>query len=273
MKKFKGYEVVDKYPEDGWLKGYFYAKDDDINGTSKTSLAYQDLAYIGHKDYILHLLDIKRGERVFDIGCSNGAMMVYCGLLGAEVYGVDICAELIGKANEYLSRYGIKGRAIVGDAKKVDLPDNYFDKVVSSDFFEHLNFKDNILVLKEIKRILKPGGRLVIKTPNLTYLRCSRLFKQIWYALKFKNPFKIISPHTKGENTEHIGLATKKQLMKAIKLAGFMNFKFHYDTNSKIEKLNYSAAELFTDIPVLRDIFSEDLIAVVYKPIILSFFS
>jgi hypothetical protein len=81
MKKFKGYDVINKYPEDGWLKGYFYvAEEDHLDGNDYRGEAYQDLSYIRHKDYILQLLDINDGERILDIGCADGAMMVYCGL-------------------------------------------------------------------------------------------------------------------------------------------------------------------------------------------------
>lgn len=271
--KFKGYHIVDDYPEDGWLKGYFYAKNDDIrNAKEKTNKAYQDIAYIRHKDYILHLLDIKTGEKILDVGCATGAMMVYCGLLGGEVYGIDTCAESINKAEEYLSRHTIKGYAIEGDARKIYFPDNYFDKVVSCDFFEHVYTKDKILVLEEIKRVLKPGGVLVIKTPNLTYLRFSKFLKQVKMLMKLKNPFNVIIPHTTGYNTEHVGLITAGKMAQVLKSAGIMNFRFQYDINSKLERINYTLGQLFAETPLLKTIFTEDLIVVAQKPIILSFF-
>lgn len=63
--------------------------------------------------------------------------MVYCGLLGAEVHGQDLSASAVEKANSYIKSFGIKGKAIVGNAKILGFPDNYFDKAVSGDFFEH----------------------------------------------------------------------------------------------------------------------------------------
>lgn len=273
MGKFKGYDVVNFYPEDGWLKGYFYVSEEDIKlGKERSSEAYRDLSCISHKDYILHLLNVKKEDKILDVGCSNGAMTVYCGLLGAEVYGIDISLECIEKANKYLSKYGIKGKAVLGDARKINFPDNYFDKAISSDFFEHLNYEDNILALKEIKRVLKPGGMLVIKTPNLTYLHFSKFVKQMKRIIKLKNPFDIIIPHTMGDNPQHIGLVTRSKMIRIIKSAGFMNFKFYYPINFKIERLNYFLGEFFAESYFLRDIVSEELIVVIYKPIILSFF-
>ncbi len=271
--KFKGYELVDAYPEDGWLKGYFYAVEEDIASSGlKLQKAYQDLGSIRHRDYILHLLGIKNGERVLDVGCSIGALMVYCGLLGAEVYGVDISGSSIEKANLYLKKYQLGGKAVVCDARKLNFADNYFDKVVSSDFFEHMTAQDNLQVLKEIRRVLKPGGLCVIRTPNLTYLKYAKLFKMLKRLFTFKNPFAIVIPQTQGEGRQHIGLLTKKQLLKIIQRAGFLNFRFYSDRNSRIEKINYGLAQYLAENHFLSGMFSEDLIVALRKPIILSFF-
>lgn len=273
MKKFRGYEVVGKYPRHGWLKGYFYVSDEDILGEGKRGEeAYRDLSAIRHKDMVLHLLDIKPGERVLDVGCEAGAMMTYCGLLGGEVSGIDLCPESVAQANSYMREFGIRGRAVVADAKKLPFPDNYFDKAVSSDFFEHLNYDDKIISLKELMRVIKPSGKLLIKTPNLTYLRTARLIKQLNRTLKLKNPFKVIIPHTHGEAHQHIGLSSRKKLIAAIKAAGFINFRCHFSLNSKVERVDFGLAELLSEIPLIRDLVTEELIIEVYKPVIISLF-
>lgn len=274
MAKFKGYDIVDNYPEDGWLKGYFYTVDEDIkNSRSRSNKAYRDLGALKHKDFCLHLLDVKKDEKILDVGCEAGAMMVYVGLLGAEVYGVDISSESVDKANKYLAKFFLKGKAIVDDARKLNFPDDHFDKVISSDFFEHMSTEDNIQVLRQIKRVVKPGGIIVIKTPNLTYLKWARLFKMFIRLLQIKNPFSVIIPHTVGEAHQHIGLLNRFGLVNILRAAGFLNFKFYYSLNSKIERSNYCLAEFLSWNPVLRNIFSEELIVAVRKPLIQSFFS
>ena len=272
-KKFKGYDVVKGYPEDGWLKGYFYAKEEDIKtGVGDMVESYRDLGFIKHKDYILNLLDINKGDKVLDVGCAHGAMMVYCGLLGAEIYGIDISPELVKTANQYLDKFKIKGEAISSDAKNIDFPENSFDKAVSADFFEHLSKEENIAVLKEIRRVLKPGGVLIIKTPNIAYLRLAKLYKQIKRILSFKNPFDVIIPHTVGTDPQHIGLTTRKDMVKMIQAAGFSNFTFYYGINSKIERHHYMAGEMLSESSFFRDLVTEEIIVKIYKPIITSFF-
>ncbi|MFH1506869.1 MAG: class I SAM-dependent methyltransferase, partial [Candidatus Omnitrophota bacterium] len=187
-------------------------------------------------------------------------------------YGVDICPASVEEANKYLIKFSIKGKAVIGDARKLDFPDNYFDKAISSDFFEHLSAEDNVQVLKEIKRVVKPGGLIVLKTPNLTYLKFSRIFKMSRRLLQFKNPFDVVIPHTIGDGHQHIGLLTKTGIVNIIKAAGFLNFKFLYSFNSKIERTNFGLAEFLSWNQFLRNIFNEELIAVLRKPIILSLF-
>jgi SAM-dependent methyltransferase len=177
------------------------------------------------------------------------------------------------KANAYLNRFNIKGKAIVGDVKRLKFPDNYFDKVVSSDFYEHLNFEDNVAVLKEVLRVLKPYGLLAIKTPNITYLKLSLWFKRMMALIKFRNPFRIVIPHTvsiKGESPEHVGLSSRVKIMKALNLAGFNNYKFYYSRNSKIDRISPFISEVLScEIPLLRDALSEDVIVVARKSVIL----
>lgn len=273
-KKFKGYDVVDSYPKDGWLKGYFFVAHEDTKGSEKHDgkTCYRDIESMRHKDYVLHLLNVKPGEKILDVGCGEGPLMVYCGLLGAEAYGQDLSAPAVEKANSYIKSFGIKGKAIVGNAKSLEFPDNYFDKAISGDFFEHVNNKDSIEILKEIKRVLKPNGFLVIRTPNLTYLKFSRYFKMLKRLIKIKNPFDVVITHTTGYSPQHIGLKTKNEMAKIIRSSGFLNFKFYHDINAKLNRISNGIGAVFSELPVLRDIFSEDLIVLIYKPIILSFF-
>lgn len=275
MKKFKGFDVVENYPENGWLKGYFYAREEDnLTSEQNYNCAYRDIDYIRHKDMAIHLLNIKYGDKILDVGCADGATMIYCGLLGGgEVYGYDLNFDAVKKANEYLKKYNIRGEARCGNAKNMDFPEEYFDKVISSDFFEHINDKDKVEIFREINRVLKPEGFLIIKTPNINWLRLSLFYKRLGAIVKFKNPFKIVIPHTYGEHPEHIGLTSRSKISKLIDDSGFLNYEFKYSRNSKIEKmLSKYISALLMEIPIIRDYLCEDVIVKIYKPIIQTFF-
>lgn len=65
--------------------------------------------YLRLRDVVLHLVDPRPGLVVLNVGCSSGAMMVYCGLQGSTVYGQDLNAKSVSTANQWLKRFGITG--------------------------------------------------------------------------------------------------------------------------------------------------------------------
>ncbi|HLE56816.1 MAG TPA: class I SAM-dependent methyltransferase, partial [Rhodothermia bacterium] len=132
---------------------------------------HKNVDFLRLKDFALHLLQPRPGMTILDLGCATGTQMIYCALQGATVYGQDLDEARVQQAREKLGRLGLSGHAAVGDAAHTTLTDGMFDAVLSSDFHEHLSFHDQIAVLRECRRVLKPGGRLILKTPNLIYLR------------------------------------------------------------------------------------------------------
>lgn len=141
-------------PRDPWLRGYFpLGRNDVLGDRAATGLWWKDSDFLRLKDFALHLLDLEPGKLVLDLGCSNGATMVYCGLQGATVYGQDLDAGFVATANEALRRFGIQGEARCGDAVELLFPDNYFDSIVSNDFFEHITAEVKTRVLREMYRV------------------------------------------------------------------------------------------------------------------------
>jgi predicted SAM-dependent methyltransferase len=81
----------------------------------------------------------------------------------------------------------------------VNLPfsDNSFDTVVASEIIEHVNYNDGKMLLKEAKRILKPQGKLIISTPNLSnpYVK----FLQIKRKMRARKNIEHLKEYTKKE--------------------------------------------------------------------------
>ena len=127
-----------EYPPDGALRGYFYTVPADERGEHTPTGVWKNTDFLHLRDFALYLADLAPGRRVLDVGCFTGAMMVYCGLQGAEVYGQDLDAEHVAAANEALRRFGLTGEARCGDAVQLLFPDNHFDTVIAADFFEHI---------------------------------------------------------------------------------------------------------------------------------------
>lgn len=103
-------------------------------------------------------------ERLLDIGCSEGRFgaAVKTALPGCETWGVEPVA---GPAKAAASRLDKVIRREVGP--DAGLPDAHFDVVTMNDVLEHIPHSEPVLAL--VRRVLRPGGRLVLSLPNVRY--------------------------------------------------------------------------------------------------------
>lgn len=105
-----------------------------------------------------------QGTRLLEVGCGDGAL---CGVLhsrlGAAVTGVDTSDKGLALARRMFEQRGWTGefRQVGGDG--TGFPDASFDVVVCADVIEHVD--DPQAMLCEIRRLLVPGGHMVITTP------------------------------------------------------------------------------------------------------------
>jgi 2-polyprenyl-3-methyl-5-hydroxy-6-metoxy-1,4-benzoquinol methylase len=100
------------------------------------------------------------GKRVLDIACGEGYGAAALQRAGAaSVIGVDISERVCLHVSE---RYGIDAR--VGSAENIPVADESVDAVVSFETIEHV--PNPLRFLEECSRVLTPGGRLIISTPN-----------------------------------------------------------------------------------------------------------
>jgi ubiquinone/menaquinone biosynthesis C-methylase UbiE len=116
---------------------------------------------------MLDWLEPKEGEKILDIACGGGALSLKIAEKGCEVYGVDLAEDTINSAKRLAEREKITCTFKVGSAEDLPYQDGYFDKVVCSSSLEH--FKDDIKTLKEMHRVLKPNGKVVLTTDSFTY--------------------------------------------------------------------------------------------------------
>jgi 2-polyprenyl-3-methyl-5-hydroxy-6-metoxy-1,4-benzoquinol methylase/tetratricopeptide (TPR) repeat protein len=98
---------------------------------------------------------------ILDFGCGRGTLGPHLAQLGS-VTGVDWSEEGIAEAR----RLCPEGNFIRGDFFEVELPETFFDVVVSQEVIEHLQDEDQRRYLARAMAVLKPGGRLVMTTPN-----------------------------------------------------------------------------------------------------------
>jgi SAM-dependent methyltransferase len=136
--------------------------------------------------------------RLFDAGCGDGQFLQRMAPLGWQGEGVDFDAAAIETGRQ---KYGLK--LSVGDFQTCPLEENAFDAVTMSHVIEHV--PNPVACLDRCRRLLKPGGRLVVSTPNVRCLGHQR-FKQSWRGLEPPRHLQIFTPRLLGECARRAGL-------------------------------------------------------------------
>jgi SAM-dependent methyltransferase len=111
---------------------------------------------------LVRFAGIAAGDRVLDVACGTGVVGLTAARLGARVTGVDLTPELVARAKENAALMKIEAAWHEGDAEALPVPDASFDVVVSQ--FGHMFAPRPDITVKELLRVLKPGGTLAFST-------------------------------------------------------------------------------------------------------------
>lgn len=151
---------------------------------------------------------VKEDSLVLDVGCGTGFRTSKLKRKTKRITGLDI-------KNYVKEKFKSDFKLILGDGEKMPFKDKHFDFVTCWDVIEHIKKDD--LFLKEIFRILKPGGLLLLSTPNKKRLsnRLIGLFNKIEY------PYYLGSNPDDVGDIVHIREYTEKELENLITKVGF----------------------------------------------------
>ncbi|MBN7795242.1 class I SAM-dependent methyltransferase [Parahaliea mediterranea] len=170
-------------------------------------------ASLGYLSRLLHLFPRRRSEideevrhlhavsggRLLDVGCGSGKWLVEMQQLGWETRGIDFDSDAV----EVAKAAGL--RIDQGSLETQHYPQDHFDAITLNHVIEHL--PDPLRTLSECHRILKPGGVLMLYTPNSESMG-HRVFKQSWRGL---------------EPPRHLYLFSQRAMQAALATAGFCN--------------------------------------------------
>ncbi len=130
------------------------------------------------------LSGIRAGEQVLDVCTGTGELaFMLSRKVGPRgtVTGADFCEEMLARARSKAGRRYANITYILSDAKQLPFPDNPFDAVTVS--FGMRNIPDTGLALREIKRVLRPGGKFICLELTRPHVRWFRKFYE-WYVFK-----------------------------------------------------------------------------------------
>ena len=104
-------------------------------------------------------LEIRPEERILEAGCGTGNLALKIKARGAEVIGLDNCKEAL----DIYRKKDPDAKMILADLReKLPFPNNYFDKITSNNTLYIIPKEKQLDTLKELYRILKPGGKIVL---------------------------------------------------------------------------------------------------------------
>jgi 2-polyprenyl-3-methyl-5-hydroxy-6-metoxy-1,4-benzoquinol methylase len=143
-----------------------------------------------------HLPRTIKGGRLLDIGFGDGAFMDKAQAIGWEVTGIDPDPRVVDNALK-------RGLDVYqGDLEILAGEKNVFDVITMSHVIEHVH--KPMVVLEACHRLLKPGGRLWLETPNINSLGRSR-FKQNWRGLETPRHLVIFNGQSLCSALDRVG--------------------------------------------------------------------
>jgi SAM-dependent methyltransferase len=217
----------------------------------------------------LQLARIEPGERVLDIGCGRGELVIHAARGGAAAVGIDYAEEAVRIAEETLATYPAdvqrQARFLLMNARRMEFEDASFDVVLMTDIVEHLYPHELAEVLGEARRVLKPDGRLLIHTcPN-------RLLYDVVYPVYTRYVHRVICriaeiahygsfvigpwlpvgpvyPRSDDERRVHINEQTAGEMKHSLEEAGFAVRKTEY---WEMEQLPYESRRVTIELMLL----------------------
>lgn len=174
-----------------------------------------DMALKRRAKRIIEELNPQNGDKILEAGCGPGYYLNLLSKLGTayKLYGVDVDESALALAKKIPNTKEVLKADL---AKQLPFKVNYFDKAILSEVVEHI--PDDKKAFREVYRVLKPGGKLVITVPNINY---PFMWDPINWLLE-----KITGKHIKqgfwaGIWSNHLRLYSSDQIKKTLKESKF----------------------------------------------------
>lgn len=192
QRKLTAYDVADHYDE-------AYFADLSARYRTRNRFARRRIANV------FSLVPDLVGRTLLDLGCGMGTFTIEAAARGAHAIGVDPAPAALRAARAVAAaEQADRAQFLRADAARLPVHDAAADVVLAADLTEHLDDVTLARILREAGRVLRPGGQLVLYTPDRQHaferLRARGIMKQ---------------------DPSHIGVRTRAELRSAVETAGF----------------------------------------------------
>lgn len=209
----KGYERGDKMNN---LKQFY--EQDALREIPESTRRIEELRYR------MLISKVPKGSKmVLDVGCGNGELMCMLGEKGHKCVALDLSENRLGKFKDRARKLGLV--QMQGDATNIPLQNSSMDVILCSEVLEHIKDYDN--VLKEMNRILKPHGRIIVSVPyneelmEIVCPHCGKRFVPYGHLHSFDKNKLFSSMNRCGFNVRysHVGpLSISKFIYRRIRI-------------------------------------------------------
>jgi ubiquinone/menaquinone biosynthesis C-methylase UbiE len=160
----------------------------DIEFHRETAAAYDDEVTATYgvyhrlllEPYLDRLAEGLSSRRALDLGCGTGVVSLALARRGFDVLGIDHSREMLDLAEQKLAEADVRGpyRFVVGDVRNLPVADATFDCVTCQGLLHHLDELEPCL--RELARVLRPGGHFFISDPCLDVTPLQRVLRTLW---------------------------------------------------------------------------------------------
>lgn len=138
---------------------------------------------------LLELLDLQEGMRVLDVAAGTGRTAVPLAELGVTVMAMDLTWAMIARMRSKAQQTAWQNLHIQqANARRLPFPDHTFDAVLSLRFFHLFPVRDQMALLHEMHRVVKPGGMVLVEYTNAGSFLVGRVLQDASRRLRRKKP-------------------------------------------------------------------------------------
>lgn len=196
------------YYEGSYLPFEHHPKHTLIPRRPKSKVEEVSVGAAGGYYALLQQATVETSGQLLDVGCATGDFLVVAATAGWTVTGCDLSAFAVEQAQKRLSSFP-NAQVLNGALEALKLPAESFDVITLWHSLEHVS--DPQVTLKEVYRLLKPEGKLIVQTPAWLSLE-SQFFKQYWAGLDFPRHLSLFSAETLKRLLEQTGFVSLRPL-------------------------------------------------------------